>query len=67
MFGPTGLTHFVYVCLAIVALGVIAYAVYYNLKMKSRDKELGLPGGATNDTPSKILAEKHADDQHRGH
>ena len=66
MLGPDGLKQIIYPLLALVLLAVISYVVYYNLKMKARDKELGLPGGAANDTPSKILAEKHAAERAKG-
>ena len=65
MFGPTALTHFVYVSIVIVFVCVISYAVYYNLRMKSRDKSLGIPQDST-DSPSKIRLEKQADERARG-
>ena len=66
MFGPPALTHFVYVAVVIIFVAVISYAIFYNLKMKSRDKELSMPGGASSDTPSKIRAEKRAEERARG-
>lgn len=54
-----------YAVIAVAFLSVISYAIFYNLKMKSHDKSLNMPGGAAGDTPSKILAEKHAEDRAR--
>jgi hypothetical protein len=40
MFGPEALTRVVYVLLIIVFVSVISYMVWYNLRIKHRQKEL---------------------------
>jgi hypothetical protein len=40
MFGPEALTRVVYVLLVIGFIAVMSYMVYYNLRIKHRQKEL---------------------------
>jgi hypothetical protein len=40
MFGPTALTHVVYVLLVIAFICVMTYLIVYNLRIKRRQKQL---------------------------
>jgi hypothetical protein len=40
MFGPEALTHVVYVLLVIGFIAVMSYMVFYNLRIKRRQKQL---------------------------
>jgi hypothetical protein len=63
MFGPWALTHVVYVLLVIGFVAVQSYMVFYNLRMKRREKALA--GGQRLGNSERIAAAaeaKHIED-----
>ena len=64
MFGPEALTRVVYVLLVIGFVAVISYMVWYNLRIKRRQKELEAGTGQHFGTEEGIAVATEAEHQH---